>query len=294
VHEVSRLRGTALVGATAFLWGCVPIAGKVALLGLSAPGLTVLRLGSAAAVLALLLRLRPKRPPRLVLVAGLGLGTNHVLYMWGLERAGAGTSQVLIQTALLFLIAIGVLVLGERPTRREYVGAVLALLGVGIVSWQETTVAPEGLAGVFLVLASAAAWAVYAAAHRWLGRDHASGGTTLWTFLLAALVVAPAVPFAPARQPGTAPLLAAAFLCLVTLVSYWSFGEALRHIPATTAAVITTTAPVFTLALLAVTNRIDQGYVPFEPLTFAKLAGSALVVGGVVLAVAAGPGRAAR
>ena len=95
------LRGLALATVTAVLWGTVPIAGTVALGGMSAPLLSVLRLVAAAALLALLLgRARARalrKPPRLVLLAALGLGANYVFYRWGLEHAGAGTSQVLIQ-----------------------------------------------------------------------------------------------------------------------------------------------------------------------------------------------------
>lgn len=283
------LRGLLLATLTSVLWGTVPVAGKIALGGMSAPLLSVLRLLAAGLVLALLIgRSRLKaglRAPRLVFLAALGLGANYVFYMWGLEHAGAGTSQVLIQTAPLFLVLLGILVLGERPSVWEWVGMAGAAAGVLLVSWEETGATSGSLLGILLVLVSALSWAVYAVAHKRLGRDHAAGGTMCWIFLLSALVVAPTAPFAPMRSADPVQVAAIVFLCLNTFVAYWCFAEALRHIRATTAAVIATLGPAITFGLLSVTNALDQPYVPYEEITPAKIAGALLVVVGVVLAV---------
>ena len=283
------LRGLLLAAITSVLWGTVPVAGKIALGGMSAPLLSVLRLLAAGLLLLLLLgrsRFRTLRAPsRLVFLAALGLGANYVFYMWGLEHAGAGTSQVLIQTAPLFLILLGILALGERPSAWEWGGVAAASLGVSLVSWEETAGVSGGALGIGLVLASALAWAIYAVAHKRLGRDHASGGTMCWIFLLSALVVAPTLPLAPARSADPTQAAAIVYLCLNTFVAYWCFAEALRHIRATTAAVVATLGPAITFGLLAVTNRMDQPYVPYEEITAVKIAGSVLVVAGVVLAV---------
>lgn len=291
------LRGLLLATLTSVLWGTVPVAGKIALGGMSAPLLSVLRLVAAGVVLGLLLgRARVRAGLRggwLVLVAALGLGANYVFYMWGLEHAGAGTSQVLIQTAPLFLILLGILLLGERPTVVEWIGIGLATLGVLLVSWEETTTLTGSALGIGLILVSALTWAFYAVAHKRLGRDHAAGGTMCWIFLLAALVVLPTVPFAPRRSADATELAAIVFLCVNTFVAYWCFAEALRHIRATTAAILATIGPAITFGLLAVTNRMDQPYVPYEEITPAKIAGAVLVVAGVVLAVK-GMGRTRR
>lgn len=295
-HVQRPLRGLLLATTTSVLWGTVPVAGKIALGGMSAPFLSVLRLLTSGLVLALLLgrgRLRAGLTrPRLVGLAALGLGANYVFYMVGLEHAGAGTSQVLIQTAPLFLILLGIVLLGERPDLREWGGLALAGAGVLLVSWEETASLTGSVLGIVLVLAAAFSWSVYAVAHKKLGRDHASGATTCWIFLLAALAVTPTVPFAPGRGADPVQAAAVVYLCLNTLAAYWCFAEALRHIRATTAAIVATLGPAITFGLLAVTNRMDQDYVPYEAITALKLAGSVLVVCGVVLAVARARGPA--
>jgi drug/metabolite transporter (DMT)-like permease len=256
---------------------------------MSAPVLSALRLGFAGLFMAFFVvgPARMVRPSRLICIAALGLGGNYIFYMWGLEHAGAGASQVLIQTGPLFLTILGVLVLGERPSRLELGGGVAALAGVFLVSWQETATTSGGAIGVGLILLSALAWAIYAAAHKHLGRDLGSGPTMTWIFLLAAVVVVPTVPFAPIRKPDGVQLAFIAFLGVNTLVAYWAFAESLRHIRATTAAVISTIGPAVTFGLLAIGNCMGQDYLPAEEITLAKILGAVLVMAGVGTAVAA-------
>ena len=271
------------------LWGTVPIAGTIAVGGITAPLLSSIRLLFAAAFLALVLARRGgglfRRPPRLLLVAALGLAGNYVCYMWGLERAGPATSQVLIQTAPLFLIVLGVFWLRESLTPRRMIGAAIALSGVVMVSWEKGAGQPRHAAGIALILVASLTWGVYGAAHRRLGATHASGTTMMWIFLISALLIAPLAALEPMRRPDTVQLIAIAYLCINTVIAYWCFAESLRHIKASVAAVITTLGPVVTFGLLLITNRMDQSRIPFEPLTAVKLAGAALVVAGVGAAV---------
>ena len=136
-----------------------------------------------------------------------------------------------------------------------------------------------------LILVSALSWAIYATAHKTLGRTHRSGGTMGWIFLLSALALVPTAPFAAWRTPDTVQAVAIGFLCINTIVAYWAFAEALRHIRATTAAVIATIGPAVTFGLLAISNSLDQDYLAVEPITLAKIAGAALVMAGVGLAI---------
>ena len=159
--ERSPAKGVLLAVCASVLWGTVPIAGTVALGGITAATQSTLRLLLAAAFLAAFLRARGAplpRPSPLVLFAGLCLAGNYLTYMWGLERAGPATSQVLIQTAPLFLVVLGVAVLGERPKRRQYAGGAVALVGVFLVAWEPGAASPKRTVGVLLIfLASIAA-----------------------------------------------------------------------------------------------------------------------------------------
>jgi drug/metabolite transporter (DMT)-like permease len=262
----SRTRGLLLATVASVTWGTVPVAGTIALGGITAPLLCSIRLLVATGFLAFVLTrrgVRPfRRPPRLIYLAALGLAANYLFYMWGLERAGAATSQVLIQTAPLSLIVLGVAWLKERLTLRQIAGGVVALLGVFLVSWDDAAGVPHRGLGVLLILAASFTWGVYGAAHRRLGDDHASGPTMMWIFLLAALATVPFAFTEVLRRPDPVHLAAIAYLCLNTI-------------------------PVVTFGLLLVTNRLDQDYIPHEPLTALKIAGAALVISGVCAAVTA-------
>jgi drug/metabolite transporter (DMT)-like permease len=297
VQPRNRALGLFLAALTSVLWGTVPLAGKIALAGISPAALSSLRLLSAGVFVAIVLSRRRgglgtllSRPPPLIYLATLALACNYLCYMLGLERAGAGTTQVLIQLAPLFLILLGIVWLKERPNRRQMAGAAVALAGVFLVSQDperaDATLLPGRSAGITLILVAGLAWGVYAAAHRRLGERLASGPTTAWIFLFSALLIAPAIPLGPARAPDLVQVIAIVYLCLNTAAAYWAFAESLRHIEATVVAVIVTLGPVVTLALLALSNTLGWERVGPESLTPWKLGGAALVVSGVILAVA--------
>ena len=284
----SPRRGLTLALLTSLLWGTVPVAGKIALGGVSPPVLSVLRLAAAALFVFLLMARRGVRPPRrpapLLVLAAFGLGLNYVAYMVGLQWAGAGTSQVLIQMAPVFLVLLGVLFLGERLGRAEVLGASLAFLGALLVSWREVEATGGGL-GIAFVLLAALAWSIYAVAQKLAGRTHGSGATTFWVFSMAAALNLPGAFLADGRSPDAVQILAVVYLCANTLVAYWAFAESLRHIPASTAGVIATLGPAVTFGLLAVANATEQDRIPYEAITPTKILGAVFVVVGVILTV---------
>lgn len=297
-HRRNRSLGVLLATLTSVLWGTVPLAGKVALPGITASSLSVLRLSIATVFLLAMMRWRtgtPIRtllapPPRLVYLAAIGLACNYAFYMLGLERAGAATSQVLIQLAPLFLLLLGIVWLRERPRPRQLAGAALALSGLVLVSWASSggAFAHSGTlaAGIACIVFSALTWGFYAAAHKRLGEQHSAGRTMMWIFALAALALAPTIPFEPARHADAVQGWAIAYLCVNTIVAYWAFAESLRHIEASVVAVITTLGPVVTFALVALNNHwLGWERIGYEPLGPGKLMGAALVVSGVLLAV---------
>jgi drug/metabolite transporter (DMT)-like permease len=288
--ERSPAKGVLLAVCASVLWGTVPIAGTVALRGIGAGALSALRLLLATLFLFALLRWRRTplaRPSPLVLFAAFCLAVNHLAYMWGLDRAGPATSQILIQTAPLFLVALGVAVLGERLRRRQLAGGAVALLGVFLVAWEPGAASPRRSTGVLLILLAALGWAVYAAAHSRIGRASRSGPSIMWIFLFTGLFTLPVAAVETARRPDGVQAAAIAYLCVNTVLAYWSFAECVRHIHASVAAVILTLQPVVTMLLLVALNAVDQTRVPYEALTVWKVGGAGLVVTGVAVTVSA-------
>ncbi len=293
-----RRRGLLLAILTSAVWGTVPFGGRVALEGMSAPALSTVRLLFGALFIAAVVARRTggladlRRPSWIAIPAGLLLGANYSLYMWGLAWAGPVVSQVLIQTAQLFLVALSVAFLGERPAPRHLLGAAVALAGAVMVTHRAP--ADDGAAplsalpgGAVLIVLAAVAWAGYAVLHKVLGRERGSGSTMAWIFLVAAAVSAPvALAGRPTSLDGVE-VAAVVFLCANSIVAYWAFAEALRHLEASLVAVICTLGPVVTVACSAAFNAVAWERLPHDPLTPWTLGGTVLVLGGVVLAVTA-------
>ncbi len=283
----SKAKGVALAGLAAFVWGTVPIGGTIALGGITSPLLSFVRLTIAALFSIWVVRQRGHRlgrPPLGLVFAGLFLAVNYVTYMWAVERAGPAITQVLIQTAPLFLVLLGMAFLGERPTRRHLAGGAVALGGVVLVSW-EGSATPRSALGVALVFLAAAGWAAYAMLQKRAGKDRHSSWCMAWVSLVAAAGTAPVAFVETLRSPDGVQLAAIAYLCMNTVVAYWAFTESLRHIDASLAAVILTLGPVVTLLVLLATNAMNQQRIPHEPFSWPRLLGAALVIGGVALAV---------
>lgn len=289
---MSRARGIALATVTAALFGSIPIAGKVALAGLSELVVPFLLLALTAALLAAGLAVaRPdilrtlREPPRLVGSMGLALGLNHLLYYIGLFHTTATSTEVIIQLAPVFLVVIGVAFFGEELGPRKAGGAALAIVGVVVISWNgaplDALVGSGQLLGNLLVAGAALLWALYAAGQKIANRDHPPQAVLLAVYAIGAAV---AMPLAVVAWPATLPtraLLGVVALSLATLGSFGSFAEALEHAPASTLAVVTTTAPLFTIAYVLAAKAWFPAIAPPETLTALTWLGAGLVVVGV-------------
>lgn len=289
---MSRARGIALAVVTAALFGSIPIAGKVALAGLSELVVPFLLLALTAALLAVALAVaRPdilrtlEEPPRLVGSMGLALGLNHVLYYVGLFHTTATSTEVIIQLAPVFLVVLGVAFFDETFGAVKAGGAALAVLGVVVISWNgaplDELVGSGMLLGNVLVAGAALLWALYAAGQKVANRDHPPQAILVAVYAIGAVV---ALPLAVAAWPATIPtraLIGVVALALATLGSFGSFAEALEHAPASTLAVVTTTAPLFTIAYVLAAKAWFPSIAPPETLTALTWIGAGLVVVGV-------------
>jgi drug/metabolite transporter (DMT)-like permease len=297
--------GFALALATMLLWAGLPLALQLVLRRLDALTLTAFRFAVAAAVLGALLarggRLpalrRLSRNGSLLLIgATVGLATNYISFLVGLDWTGEATSQVVIQLAPLLLSAGGVAVFGERFTPAQWLGfgamaGGLVLFSAGRISGFESPPA-RYLAGTGLIVFAAVTWAAYGLAQKQLLRHLPPQGVMLCVYAGCTLCFAPfASPAAlAALDLGTFALLVA---CAAnTLLAYGAFVAALAHWEASRVSAVLALGPPTTVALAALAGALwPQRFQP-EPLAPASLAGAALVVAGS-LAASLGGRRAA-
>ncbi|MHC8606650.1 EamA family transporter [Paenarthrobacter ureafaciens] len=95
-------------------------------------------------------------------ILGVGLfmsaGQFGLLYLGMALGMPAGLASLVLQAQVLFTILLAGRFLGERPTRRQMVGVVLGIVGLGVVALGRSAVAP--VLPLMIVLAAALSWAV--------------------------------------------------------------------------------------------------------------------------------------
>lgn len=217
--------------------------------------------------------------PRILVLGLVGNLAYQMAFIFGIDRTRAGNASL-----LLALVPIFVLLLGRRseprPGLRVWLGAMLSVIGVAMVSGSTLKVEGAGtLTGDLLMLAAAGIWAVYTVGIRPLISRYGSTQATAWTLWAgAAGIVAAGVP-ALTRQEwnglGAAAwggLLYSALLAIGLAYLLWYRG--VERLGGARTAVFSNLTPVVALAA----GWLWLG----ERLTGVAMAGAALVVLGLM------------
>lgn len=252
--------------------------------------------GASVALTLLLLKLRPpgkRLPPpearrKVLLLAFVAVPLNQGFFLYGLQLSTAAHAALLYTLTPLIVLLLAQALLGEFPGWRAALGTALALAGTSWVLLSTRDLAhgtPGSVRGDLLLLIAVLAWAIYTAEGRTLVSEHGALATIAWTLIGGTILY---LPFGVGSlfvgnnwsRVVNAPLEAwggIAYLSLITsVVSYLLWYWALKYLLAARVAVFTNLQPIGT-ALLA---EIFLG----ERLTLQFAIGSALVIGGVLLA----------
>jgi drug/metabolite transporter (DMT)-like permease len=285
--------------ATVWLWSLIPLAVKVAYQSFSFAFIAFSRLSVGACVFAGMelragrgLRFPPRRgEERLrgpawmglrewILVAGLGIAGDLLLYTLGLRYTTASAATLIVSTDGIILALLGVVVLRERSSRFKMGAGVTALTGLVLVGWNGqdwgTLLGSEYFVGNAVVLCAAFCWATYALAQRVLA---ARPGAGLFTIFLAGAAVAglAALTERPVHAPLTWQALGGlAYLGLGgTGLAYILLTKGMARMEAATAGLLCSTLPLFTMA--------EAHLLIGERITPYLLGGAALIMAGVGL-----------
>ncbi len=202
-----------------------------------------------------------------------------LLVFTALRLVPPGRSSVLVWTASLWTVPMAVRFLGERMSRRRWIGLSVGIFGILVLvePWRaELNLEIAGGYGLLLLAAVFhAATAVHVRAHRWI----ASPLSLLpWQLVVAAIpvtVAAVLVEGAP-RVQWTAQLAAIVVYqgVLATGFAMWAQLTVLRRLPA---------VPTnLTLMLVPVVGLLSSAVIVDEPLTWGAMLGAALVGVGVL------------
>ena len=248
---------------------------------IDASSFTIVRLVSGALLLGVVVSARDGRP----LANGSWRGGAALLsyaaaFSFSYVRIGAALGAlVLFPTVKLALLAWGV-ACGEHPARIEWVGAVLGLTGLGVLTLPG--VGPADLMGIGLMTMAGLAWAVYTLEGRRMARPMEA---TCGNFARAALLSAPLSIFSLLHGHATAGgvLLAVVSGSLASALAYVLWYSIVSHM----------SAVQLGLAQLSVPALAGIGAVLFlgEHLGGRLLAAAATIFIGIGLALARPGGR---
>jgi O-acetylserine/cysteine efflux transporter len=247
----------------------------------------VLRFGAVVFPLILFVR-RPQVPWRILALYGIAIGVGQfgLLFIAIDGHIAAGLASLLVQTQVVFTIAMAMVISGERLQPLQWAALALALSGVAVIAGH--TGGEVTITGIVLVLGAAFGWSLGNMAQRAAGRVEMLGFIT-WSSLFAVPPLAalalwfegwPTIHSALiAATPGL--WLAVAWQAVGnTLFGYGAWGWLLARYPATSVAPTSLLVPVFGMASTAVV--LGEGLPPW------KLGAAALIIAGLGLNLLAG------
>jgi len=147
------LRDTGIAVLIALIWGMGFVVAKGAMTHFPQVLLMALRFFNTALALVWFAGPIGTNFIRLVCISVVGAFLQHALTFTGVKGLGAGLSALVVQFEVPFLIILGALLLGERPSVWKWLGILVAFVGVAIIASQERftgTILP-----VFLVMSGA-------------------------------------------------------------------------------------------------------------------------------------------
>jgi drug/metabolite transporter (DMT)-like permease len=250
------------------------------------------RLAIGGAVLvpaARLLEVPPAAPTRadawrLAAMGVVGFAGAFALGHWGLARSTATNAALLIIVEPVSILLLGPVVLGERLTRREKVGAALAVAGSAVVVVNGIPGVTHALMphwrGDLLLVLSGVAYGSYSLIGRQVVLRHGPLDVTARSIVWGGLAMVPlaAAEWAAGSRPALSPAGALGVLYLglvITALGYLLWNWALARVDASRAAVFIAVQPIAGALLGIVLLK--------EPLTVFTVAGGALVVTGLWL-----------
>jgi len=278
------LRHNLLAASVALLWGVNFVAIDVGLETFPPLLFVALRFALTAFPAVLLVR-RPAVAVKWLVAVGFFLSVGQFGLLFVAIHIGmpAGLSSLVVQLQVVFTIALAVAFLGERPSRVQLCGAVVAFAGLAVIAAGRAQSVPLG--AVLLVVGAAASWGVSNICTR-VAKPSEGFAFLIWASLVGPIPLT-GLSFAfegsnsMARafsSPGWPALLSLLYVVVVaTLFGFGAWTWLLARHSASSVAPFSLLAPVAAL----VSTWLVRGERP----TSAELAGGLVILAGLALAV---------
>jgi drug/metabolite transporter (DMT)-like permease len=215
------------------------------------------------------------------LLLGALYGAGQLLQTWGLALIAPSVSGFVTGMYVVFTPILAVLLLRRRMPAVTWRAVALSTAGLALLSLNGLSVD----LGVWLTLASAALYALHIVGlGQWSRPGEAFGMSAVQMLAIAAVCLLATAPHGPVWPPDRNAWLAILYMALVAgagamLMQTW----AQSHLPATRAAIVMTTEPVFAAAFAVLLGS--------DVLSWRMLLGGGLVLAAMYLVELAPPRR---
>lgn len=290
----NHTKGILYASVTAFFWGFLAVALKIAVREVAPVTIVWFRFAVAFIMLAVWQAIKSpqsfavfKKPPFILFIAAIGLTWNYMSYMLGIHYTTPSNAQLFIQTGPILLAVSGFVLFKEKINRNQIIGFVLAITGLFFFYRSQLTAFFESQSkynlGVLLTLSSALAWAVYAVLQKKLVRSFKPESLNLFLFGFPALIYIPMVNFEPLLHLNWQWWLLLLFLGANTFIAYSCLAQALKYTEANKVSVIIIVNPIITFITMAILTELNVWWVAHERFSAVTILGAALVISGAIL-----------
>lgn len=291
-----QTKGILYAAVTAFLWGLLAIALKVAVQEVDPKTIVWLRFFIAFTfVLGWQLYRNPHAlkilitPPLLLVIAAIALSWNYLGFMLGVYYTTPSNAQLFIQFGPMLLALSGFLFFKEKFTHIQMLGFAVALIGFAFFYGDQLLAFFEAKKqynlGVLFTLSGAVAWTIYAALQKMLVKSFTASTLNLFIFGFPSLIYLPFINPAPFLQLNWEWWLLLLFLGANTLISYSTLAEALRYIEASKVSVIIFLNPIITFIIMGILTYLSVDWITHEKFSPITIIGALLVISGAFMVV---------
>lgn len=292
-----RIKGVFFASVTAFFWGFLAIALKMATPVLDPLTIVWFRFLVAFAVLFFYYLFTNKsylqiltKPPMYVVIASLGLGINYIAFLYGLKLTTPGTAQVIIQIGPIFLGVVGLVFFKEKISLRQGIGFLIAGIGMFLFYRQSINkmVGEEEMfnMGILWIVVAAMAWVVYATFQKQLVKTYSGQQLNLFIFGLPVLLFLPFIKPSGFLDLTFGNWMLMIYLGINTLIAYGCLSLAFKYLEANKISIIVTMNPILTFIFIGLLTAFEVTWIEPETFTPQAIIAALLVVGGAILAVA--------
>jgi len=290
----NHTKGIIYASITAFFWGFLPIALKVAVQEVEPVTIVWFRFVVAFLMLAGWQSVKNPssfklmfKPPLLLILAALALTWNYLGYMLGIHYTTPSNAQLFIQTGPIMLAISGFVFFKEKITRIQIIGFAIAILGLSFFYSDQLSVFignnDNYNFGVIITLTAALAWATYAALQKKLVSKYSTESLNLFLFALPIIIYLPFINLEPILQLHWLWWLLLVFLGANTFIAYTALAEALKYTDASIVSIIIIINPIITFITMGILQAMNVSWVEHEHFSMLTILGASLVIMGIIL-----------